>query len=97
MLYQRWLLCIPALTLLLGLPSTLVAQGKKSTPITVGDAELLTWVDAKVKERMPTAEERVFDDVGWARDIGEALALAKKHNRPVFLFTHDGKMNLGRC
>jgi hypothetical protein len=80
-----------------GLPTTLTAQGKKPVPITVSDTELVAWVDGKVKERMPSAEERAFDDVGWARDISAALALAKKHNRPVFLFTHDGKMNLGRC
>ena len=23
--------------------------------------------------------------------------LAKENNRPVFLFTHDGRMNIGRC
>jgi hypothetical protein len=73
------------------------AQGKKPTPVSVSDAELVSWVDGKVKERMPAPEERAFDDIGWAKDIRDALQLAKQHNRPVFLFTHDGRMNLGRC
>ena len=33
----------------------------------------------------------------WAEDIRDALRLAKAHQRPVFLFTHDGRMNIGRC
>jgi microcystin degradation protein MlrC len=26
-----------------------------------------------------------------------AEKLAKENNRPVFLFTHDGRINIGRC
>ena len=29
--------------------------------------------------------------------VREAIRLAGKHGRPVFLFTHDGHMNVGRC
>ena len=32
-----------------------------------------------------------------AGNVRTGLALAKKHNRPFFLFTHDGKMATGRC
>jgi len=45
----------------------------------------------------PTAEERRFDEIGWAGGVREAIRLAKAHGRPVFLFTHDGHMNVGRC
>ena len=55
------------------------------------------WVDAKVAECAPKPEERRFDQTGWLTDIRSALKLAKEHNRPVFLFTHDGRMGLGRC
>jgi hypothetical protein len=55
------------------------------------------WVDQRVKEWQPTAEEKRFDEIGWAKDIRAAEKLAKEHNRPVFLFTHDGRMNIGRC
>ena len=72
-------------------------QEKQSAPVVVADADVISWVDARVKERTPAAEDRRFDEIGWARDIREAQRLAKEHNRPVFLFSHDGRMNLGRC
>jgi hypothetical protein len=55
------------------------------------------WVDHKVADCSPRPEERRFDQTGWLTDIRSALELANKHNRPVFLFTHDGRMGLGRC
>jgi hypothetical protein len=54
-------------------------------------------VQQRVAELQPRTEEKRFDEIGWAKDIREALRLAKQHNRPVFLFTHDGRMNIGRC
>ena len=62
----------------------------------VADAELARWIDQPVEERPPAADKR-FDEIGWAHDIRTALALAKEHDRPVFLFTHDGRMNMGCC
>jgi hypothetical protein len=55
------------------------------------------WVDQRVKEWQPTAEEKRFDEIGWAKDIRAAEKLAKENHRPVFLFTHEGRMNIGRC
>jgi hypothetical protein len=55
------------------------------------------WIDQRVKDWQPTAEEKRFDAIGWAKDIREAEKLAKENKRPVFLFTHDGRMNIGRC
>ena len=54
-------------------------------------------VERRIRELQPTASEKRFDDIGWAKDIRHAKALASEHNRPVFMFTHDGRMNLGRC
>jgi hypothetical protein len=54
-------------------------------------------VDRKVAACAPEPEERRFDQTGWLTDIHSALELAQRHNRPVFLFTHDGRMGLGRC
>ncbi len=54
-------------------------------------------VDRRIRRWQPTAEERRFDEIGWAGGIREAIRLAQTHGRPVFLFTHDGHMNLGRC
>ena len=53
--------------------------------------------DAKVAACEPKPEERRFDATGWVTDIRSALELAKEHGRPVFLFTHDGHMAVGRC
>ena len=54
-------------------------------------------IDRKIEQWQPTKEERQFDDIGWAADIRTALKLSREHQRPVFLFTHDGRMNIGRC
>ena len=54
-------------------------------------------VERRVGRWQPTAEERRFDEIGWADDIRDAVRLAGTHGRPVFLFTHDGHMNVGRC
>ena len=54
-------------------------------------------IDRRVTEWQPTRAERRFDDIGWAPDLCTALKTAKVHQRPVFLFTHDGRMQFGRC
>jgi hypothetical protein len=55
------------------------------------------WVAARVQELQPTPQERKIDQIGWARSILAAENLAKQNGRPVFLFTHDGRINTGRC
>jgi hypothetical protein len=85
-----------SLTLYASVPGLVAAQATKPMPV-VSDAELVAWVDARIQERTPPPEERRFDDIGWAKDVRDALRLAREHKRPVFLFTHDGRMNLGRC
>ena len=54
-------------------------------------------VRKRIAELQPKPEEKRFDEIGWAGDIREARRLAAQHRRPVFLFTHDGRMNIGRC
>ena len=54
-------------------------------------------IDRRVKEWQPTSRERSFERIGWAKDIRDALRLARAHERPVFLFTHDGRLGIGRC
>lgn len=57
------------------------------TPAAKRDA---AWVDRRVDEWQPTKGERAFDEIGWAKDLGEARRLAGEHGRPIFLFTYDG-------
>ncbi len=54
-------------------------------------------VERRVREWQPTPAERRWEQIGWARDIRDALRLARMHDRPVFLFTHDGRLAVGRC
>jgi hypothetical protein len=54
-------------------------------------------VETRVRQWQPTAQERAFERVGWADGLHHALALARRHRRPVFLFTLDGRMRSGRC
>ena len=54
-------------------------------------------IDRRVALWQPTRAERRFDDIGWAPDLCTALKAGKVHQRPVFLFTHDGRMQFGRC
>ena len=73
-----------------------VAAGAEG-PAKVADADVVRWVTQRVRAWKPTAEERVFDQIAWVNGLVEAQRLAKQHGRPVFLFTHDGHMAVGRC
>jgi hypothetical protein len=56
-----------------------------------------TWIEERVAALQPTLDERRIDQIGWAADIRSALRLAREHDRPVFLFTMDGRFSIGRC
>ena len=55
------------------------------------------WVADRVAKWQPTDRERRWEHIGWATDLRDAERLSKQHNRPVFLFTHDGHLAVGRC
>ncbi|MEO8129619.1 MAG: hypothetical protein ABJF23_17470 [Bryobacteraceae bacterium] len=82
-----------AAPLLLCLPFLVSAANKPE----VDEDKFIAWVQGRVQQAQPTKAERKFDQVGWAKGIVDAERLAKLHNRPVFLFTHDGRVNWGRC
>ncbi|MCX6366120.1 MAG: hypothetical protein NTX57_05360 [Armatimonadetes bacterium] len=54
-------------------------------------------VTTTVKAWQPTAQERTWEKIGWAASLQDALMLAKREKRLVFLFTLDGRMQRGRC
>ena len=58
--------------------------------------DLVSRTDACVAAWKPTAAERRFEEIGWSTDIRTALELAREHRRPLFVFTHDGRMGVGR-
>jgi Spy/CpxP family protein refolding chaperone len=61
------------------------------------DARDLEWVMTRVDQWQPAPEERKMDRIGWADGIIPALRLARANNRPVFIFTLDGELAIGRC
>ena len=65
--------------------------------IPISDSQVIAWVDKRVAEWQPKPQERRFDEIGWAKDIRTARQLAQKSQRPVFIFTMDGRINIGRC
>jgi len=69
-----------------------VQEPTKATPPVDEFARIEQWV----KDWQPTPEDRHFEQIGWAKDIPEAIRLSKQHARPIFVFTHKGRMNLGR-
>jgi len=62
-----------------------------------GGAELVSWVKKRAEEVQPSREEKALDRIGWAPDLRTAERLSRDSKRPVFLFTHDGRINTGRC
>jgi hypothetical protein len=80
---------------LLALGAVVTASADEPKP--VADADLKAWVDQQVQQRQPAGEDRRFDEVGWFTDVRSAEKAARESRRPLFLFTHDGRMNVGRC
>jgi len=78
------------------LTASLVGIGALHPPACAEDrpaadaAGLGARIDKRVQGWQPTKDERRLDDIGWAKDIRDALRLAKEHNRPIFLFTYSG-------
>ena len=56
----------------------------------LSDDAMTARVDKRIQAWQPTPAERRLDDVGWAKDLVDALRVAKDNNRPVFLFTYSG-------
>jgi major membrane immunogen (membrane-anchored lipoprotein) len=77
--------------LLAGVLATACASGP------VSDSKVVRWVDKTVAERQPPAADKRFDEIGWVTDVRTAIKLGKEHNRPIYLFTGDGRINTGRC
>jgi hypothetical protein len=82
---------------LLGGTLLFASLSRADDPAPVADKDVKSYVDRRVEEWQPTTDEKRFDEIGWCLSLLQAEELARKHNRPIFLFTHDGKMQVGRC
>jgi hypothetical protein len=78
-------------------------QGLAGEKPTADDGGLSARVDKRIQAWQPTRAEHRLDEIGWARDIRDALRLARQHGRLIFLFTYSGSvdrehaMALQRC
>ena len=83
-----------SIALLIGVLSAAAPAPPAPAEVVVRDAD---WVKQRVRQWQPTPAEKRWEAIGWSTGLDSALRLAKKHDRPVFLFTLDGRMNVGRC
>ncbi|MEX0711143.1 MAG: hypothetical protein WD278_02260 [Pirellulales bacterium] len=63
----------------------------------VPDHKVVELVDERLADWWFKPDEKRFDLIAWAADIRTAKKLAAEHQRPLFLFTMDGRVNTGRC
>jgi hypothetical protein len=75
----------------------LILAGLRAADPPPADDQVQALVDERLTQWWPKSQEKLFDRIGWAADIRTARKLAALHQRPVFLFTMDGRVNLGRC
>ena len=84
-------LIVPAALLLAaGLAEDVSSWQESGRNPAADNAALASRVDKRTKDWQPTSGERRLDEIGWAKDLRDALTLAKENGRPVFLFTYSG-------
>ena len=54
------------------------------------------WAQGQI-ERIKDSDVTAWRRIPWAGSLLDAERAAKDENRPVFLFTHDGTLDTGRC
>ena len=82
--------------LLSAVVTTSCATGPDATG-RISDANVVNWVEKTVLERQPPAADKRFDEIAWVTDIRTAIRIGTEYNRPIFLYTGDGRINTGRC
>jgi len=54
------------------------------------------WALRRVKQ-IQEADSTAWRRIPWTASLGEARQASQRENRPVFLFSHDGNIDTGRC
>ena len=54
------------------------------------------WVLARV-QKIKASDTTGWSRIPWTASLMAARQASVKENRPVFLFTHDGNIETGRC
>lgn len=63
----------------------LTADNLAAAPPTFGQLE------ARAAGLLPTKEQLRFQDIPWVQDLAEAQAVARRENRPIFLWGYGGR------
>ena len=84
-MHHRIIVALSSIGLLAGVGLYSLAQ-----PVPGADKDLPAWVQKRVQNWQPVADERRIDQIAWASDLRSAQKLAKEHGRPVFLFSYSG-------
>lgn len=58
---------------------------------------MVDWTHKRLAMAQLRADEKRMDQIGWVTSLEEARRLAKEHQRPVFFFMHQGRIDRGRC
>ena len=82
-LSRLWHLAFAAATVCLSINATV-------PNISAADDDFTALVTQRVQDWQPTKDEHQLDQVGWASDLVDAMRLANKHDRPMFVFTYNG-------
>jgi hypothetical protein len=48
-------------------------------------------------ERLKKSEVNAWRDIPWTASLLSARRASEREKQPIFLFTHDGNMETGRC
>jgi hypothetical protein len=54
------------------------------------------WVQARV-QKIKASDTTGWSRIPWTASLLAAREASMKENKPVFLFTHDGNIETGRC
>jgi hypothetical protein len=54
------------------------------------------WVQARV-QKIKESDTTGWSRIPWTASLLAARQASMKENKPVFLFTHDGNIETGRC
>ena len=54
------------------------------------------WVQRRVQQ-IQEADSTAWRRIPWTASLSEARQASQRENRPVFLFSHDGNIDTGRC
>jgi hypothetical protein len=54
------------------------------------------WVRQRVRQ-IQESDTTAWQQIPWAASLLEARRISAEQKQPVFLFTHDGNIETGRC